>query len=304
MTKLSFYHLLDANQIKESDIEKLIKLATIYHKKKSNSSKLKNSILATLFFEPSTRTRFSFESAMYRLGGNVISMEHGNSSSVKKGESLHDTGRTVSNYANIIVARHPEINSVHQIAKYSTSPVINAGDGSNQHPTQSLVDLFTIFSEKKRLDNLKIGIVGDLKYSRTVHSLMTLLTKYKNNQFKLIPIQNLSLDDYHRKQFSINGNLIEEEVNLEKAIKGLDILYLTRIQQERFEKKELDKIQNHYRIDQNLINQAKSDMIILHPLPRNDEIGIEIDEMPQAKYFAQVNYGVYMRMALLTLMLL
>ena len=190
MTNLSFHHLLDANQISEADIKKLITLAEKFrkqgHKKTFTAADCRGLILATLFFEPSTRTRFSFESAMLRLGGQIITLEYGESSSVKKGETLSDTGRIMSNYADIIVARHPQIGSIAELSKYATVPVINAGDGASQHPTQSLVDLYTIFCEKKKLDGLKIGILGDLKHGRTVQSLLTLMSRHPKNQFTLI----------------------------------------------------------------------------------------------------------------------
>jgi len=307
MTKLSFNHLLDASQIKESDIKKLFILAEKYrklgHKKNFTNGDARGLILATLFFEASTRTRFSFESAMLRLGGQVISLEYGEASSVKKGESLADTGRIISNYADIIVARHPEVGSIAELAEHATVSVINAGDGINQHPTQSLVDIYTIFCEKKRLDNLKIGIVGDLKYGRTVHSLLNLMSRHKSNHFTLISDSSLALDAEKKRSFEKNNCKIIENSNLESAIKDLDILYITRIQKERFaDKKEYEKVKNNYRIDKKLLSKGKKDLIILHPLPRVSEIDVEIDEMPQAKYFAQANYAVYIRMALLALM--
>lgn len=306
MTKLSFNHLLDADQIKESDIKKLITLAEKFrkqgHKKTFASSDCKGRILATLFFEPSTRTRFSFESAMLRLGGQVITLEYGESSSVKKGETLSDTGRIISNYADVIVARYPEIGSVAEIAKYATVPVINAGDGANQHPTQSLVDLYTIFCEKKKLNNLKIGILGDLKHGRTVHSLLTLMSRHSGNHFTLISHPSLALDAKKKKTFEQHGCKITETSNLESALKDLDILYVTRVQQERFaDKKEYDKVKNIFCINKNILSKAKKTLTIMHPLPRINEIEEEVDHLPQAKYFAQANYGVYIRMALLSL---
>ncbi len=307
MSKLSFNHLLEANQIKESDIKKLITLAEKFrkqgYKKTFLDANCSGLILATLFFEPSTRTRFSFESAMLRLGGKVIALEQGESSSVKKGESLSDTGRVMSNYADIIAIRHDKANSAAEFAKYATVPVINAGDGANQHPTQSLVDIYTIFCEKKKLNNLKIGILGDLKYSRTVHSLLELMSHYSGNQFTLISHPSLALDAKKKKAFEKNGCKIVENSNLESAIKDLDILYVTRIQQERFtDAKEFEKVKNVFRISKKTLTKAKKDLIIMHPLPRINEIDEEVDHLPCAKYFAQANYGIYIRMALLTLM--
>lgn len=302
MSKLSFRHLLDSNQIQESDLEKLFTLADEYHKKPEPDCKHK--ILATLFFEPSTRTRFSFESAMHRLGGRVLSLENGETSSVKKGESLNDTGRIVSNYADIIVMRHPKIGSVNELAEFAHVPIINAGDGSNQHPTQSLVDVYTIFREKKTLDGLRIGILGDLKHGRAVHSLMTLLTRYKNNHFTLISHPSLGLDEESKKEFEGHGCKFEETSNLEEGVKNLDVLYVTRTQFERFDNDHKFKdFKDSYCINKKVLSSAKKDMIVMHPLPRTGEIDPEVDELPQAKYFAQANYAVFIRMALLSLMI-
>ena len=306
MTKLSFYHLLDAAQIKEDDIKKLIKLADKFRKnyhKRRFLDECNGMILATLFFEPSTRTRFSFESAMYRLGGQVITMEHGESSSVKKGETMADTGRIISNYADVIVARHPKIGSINELAKYATVPIINAGDGANQHPTQSLIDLYAIFCEKKKLDNLRIGVLGDLKYSRAVHSMMELMGRYSGNHFTLISHPLLALDRQKKRDFEQHNCTIEETSNLEEAIKKLDVLYVTRVQEERFDNKnEFEKVKNLYRISKKVLLKAKKDLTILHPLPRVNEIDVEVDDMPQARYFVQANYAIFMRMALLSLM--
>lgn len=308
MSKLSFYHLLDSKQIKESDLDKLFELAEKYrkqgHQKTFEESRARGLIMATLFFEPSTRTRLSFESAMNRLHGRLITLEQGaTSSSIKKGETLYDTGRIMSNYADIIVMRHPTAGSVADLAKYAHVPVINAGDGPNQHPTQALVDIYTIFCEKKRLSNLKIGIVGDLKYGRTVHSLMGLLSRFPDNQFTLISCPSLKLDEEKRKIFEANGSKVEETTDLESAIEDLDVLYVTRIQQERFENQdEFEKVRDIYHIDEKLIKRSKPNMTMMHPLPRINEIDVAVDDLPQAKYFEQANYGVYIRMALLTLM--
>jgi aspartate carbamoyltransferase catalytic subunit len=306
MTKLSFNHLLDANQIKESDIKKLIKLAEKFrsqgHKKTFANADCKGLILATLFFEPSTRTRFSFESAMLRLHGQTITLEYGKSSSVKKGETLADTGRIISNYSDVIVARHPQEGSVAELAKHATVPVINAGDGTNQHPTQALVDIYTIFCEKKKLNNLKIGVLGDLKYGRAVQSLLTLMSRYPGNQFTLISHPSLALDPEKKKKFAQSGCKITEVFELEPAIQNLDILYVTRTQQERFDDAaKYEKVKNIFRIDKKTLAKAKKNLTIMHPLPRLQEISEEVDDLPQAKYFAQANYGVYIRMALLSL---
>lgn len=307
MKKLSFYHLLDASQIKESDIEQLIALAEKYrsqgHKKSFNDGDCKGLILASLFFESSTRTRLSFESAMQRLGGETITLEHGDASSLKKGETLSDTGRMISNYADFIVMRHPDTGSVAELSEYATVPVINAGDGANQHPTQALVDIYTIFCEKKRLNNLKIGVLGDLKNGRTVHSLLTLMSRNSGNQFTLISHPSLALDQEKKDSLRVHGCKVEEATDLESAIKDLDILYVTRTQQERFsDAAEYEKVKNSYRLDKKVLTKAREDMIIMHPLPRTNEIAAEVDSLPQAKYFTQASYAIYIRMALLTLM--
>ncbi len=306
MNKLSFQHLLEASQIKDSDLQQLISLAEKYrkqgHQKTFSDGECRGKILAPLFFEPSTRTRLSFESAMTRLGGQVITLENGDSASTKKGETLSDTGRMVSNYADIIVMRHPQNGSVAELAKYATIPVINAGDGTNQHPTQALTDIYTIFCEKKRLNNLKIGIVGDMKYGRTVHSLLTLLSRNLNNEFTLISHPSLALEEEKIKAFEANGCKIKSSDNLEESVKDLDIIYTTRVQQERFlDLVEYEKVKNIFCINKKILSHAKDDVIIMHPLPRTYEIDPEIDELPQAKYFVQANYAVYIRMALLAL---
>lgn len=309
MSSLSFQHLIDSSQITDNDIELLISRAERYRKDGfakvfANEKSCRGKIIATLFFEPSTRTRLSFESAMLRLNGQIITLENGETSSVKKGESLFDTGRIISSYADIIVMRHPKIGSVAELAKYATVPVINAGDGANQHPTQSLVDLYTIFCEKKKLTGLKIGFLGDLKYSRTVHSLLNLIGHYSDNHYTLISHPSLALDQKKKKTFEDRGYNLLETSDLNSAIKDLDVLYITRIQQERFENlAEYEMVKNCYHIDEKILQLGRPDLCILHPLPRINEIDPIIDNKPQAKYFAQAEYAVYMRMALLSLIL-
>ena len=306
MAELSFHHLLDAEQIQKSDIEKLFALAEKYRstapKKILAEGDCRGYIFATLFFEPSTRTRFSFESAMLRLGGQLVTLESAGSSSAKKGESLADMSRVMSKYAHMIAMRHPEVGSVAEFAKYAEVPVINAGDGSNQHPTQSLVDMYTIFCEKKRLTNLKIGFLGDLKYGRAARSLLKVLSNYSDNHFVLISHPSLTLEQAKIQELKKSKCSVEETSELEAAIKDLDILYVTRVQKERFEsEQEYDKVKNAYQVNKKILSNAKSDMIILHPLPRVNEIDPEVDTMPQAKYFKQVEYGLFVRMALLSL---
>lgn len=299
---LSFNKLLRSDQIKTSDLEQLFTRADIYKQKIANSEKitdLDGKILASLFFEPSTRTRFSFESAMYRLGGRVISLENGASSSVQKGESMEDTGRVMDQYADIIAMRHPTPHSVERFSTYVESPVINAGDGGNEHPTQSLVDLYTIHSEKGTLRNLKIGFIGDLKYSRTVQSLVKIMAQY-GASFKFISSEFLKIPSQLKDFVNKNGNTYSEHEKVKKEVlEDLDILYVTRVQRERFTS-DNDYVENkdHCYLDRKHISDT-SDFIILHPLPRVDEMDISIDKLPCAKYFEQVKYSVPIRMALL-----
>lgn len=303
---LSFQKLLRGDQITKGDLSKLFHQADIYKNKLEKSEQIKDlegKVLASLFFEPSTRTRFSFESAMNRLGGKVISLENGASSSTQKGETLDDTGRMMDQYADIIVMRHPKPHSVEEFSKYVIAPVINAGDGENEHPTQSLVDLYTIYSEKGSLENLKVGFLGDLKYGRTVHSLTNILAKY-NASFKFISSKELQIPKKLRNFVKQNGNsFIElEEVNKE-VLEDLDVLYVTRVQQERFPDEESYlKNKDLCYLDREHISDSNN-FIILHPLPRVDEMDRSIDNLDCAKYFEQVRLSVPIRMSLLNLLL-
>ena len=303
---LSFQKLLRGDQIIKDDLNKLFNQADIYKDKLAKSQPIKDlegKILASLFFEPSTRTRFSFESAMNRLGGKVISLENGSSSSTQKGETLDDTGRMIDQYADIIVMRHPKPHSVEEFSKYVNSPVINAGDGNNEHPTQSLVDLYTIYSEKGSIENLKVGFLGDLKYGRTVHSLTNILAKY-NASFKFISSQELQIPEKLISFVMKNGNHFTELDKVSSdVLEDLDVLYVTRVQRERFPSEEsyLNN-KDHCYLDRKHIS-AKSNFIILHPLPRVDEIDKSIDELDCAKYFEQIKYSIPIRMALLLLLI-
>ncbi len=305
LMSLSFRNLLDAEQINTTDIDNLFELAETYRqtepKETLRAGPCYGSILASLFFEPSTRTRFSFEAAMLKLGGQVVNLEDALSSSVKKGETLSDMGKIMSGYTDIIVMRHPEVGSVHEFSRNASVPVINAGDGSNQHPTQSLLDLYTIYCEKKRLDSLNIGFVGDLKHSRTVHSLLTLVSLYSNNKITLISHPNLTLDAAKKERFEKGGLHFETTSDLEEGINKLDVLYVTRIQRERFEsEQEYRSVKDLYQIGEKVLSYANPEMIIMHPLPRVNEILPEVDASPNARYFMQANYGLFMRMALLS----
>lgn len=258
-------------------------------------------LLTTLFYEPSTRTRFSFEAAMNRLGGSVIGFSEPNASSVAKGESIADTIRTVACYADIAVMRHPKEGAPQVAAQYSDIPVVNAGDGGHQHPTQTLTDLLTIRTLKKRLNNLTIGCCGDLKFGRTVHSLIKALSRYENNKFVLISPEELEIPEYIKKEVLKKKNIEFKQVRtMEEAMKEIDVLYMTRVQRERFfNEEDYIKLKDTYILDNEKMNIAKEDMIVLHPLPRVNEIAYEVDSDDRAVYFKQAKYGMYVRMALI-----
>ena len=261
--------------------------------------------LATLFFEPSTRTRLSFEAAMLELGGNVLGFSEASSSSAAKGESVADTAKTVSNYANIIAMRHPKEGAPYVASRAATIPVINAGDGGHQHPTQTLADLLTIHREMGRLSNLTIGLCGDLKYGRTVHSLIEAMSRYENIRFVLISPKELMLPDYVRVGvLDKHGIPYTEVTSLEDAIPELDVLYMTRIQRERFDDQaEYERLKDSYVLTAEKMEHAKADMAVLHPLPRVNEISVKVDDDPRSAYFRQALNGKYMRMALILMLL-
>lgn len=261
----------------------------------------KGKLLATLFYEPSTRTRFSFEAAMLRLGGQIIGFSEPNSSSTAKGESIADTIRTVACYADIAVMRHPKEGAPQIAAQYSDIPVINAGDGGHQHPTQTLTDLLTIRTIKGTLNNLTIGCCGDLKFGRTVHSLIKALSAYENNKFILISPEELKVPDYIRKEILEKKNIEFKQVkNMEEAMKDIDILYMTRVQRERFfNEEDYIRLKDSFILDSKKMSLAKDDMAVLHPLPRINEIAYEVDSDKRAYYFPQAKFGMYVRMALI-----
>jgi aspartate carbamoyltransferase catalytic subunit len=261
---------------------------------------LANKIVATLFYEPSTRTRLSFESAAQRLGAGIISTENaGEFSSASKGETLEDTIRTVSGYADAIVLRHPEIGSAERAAKVSNVPVINAGDGSGEHPTQALLDLSTITQAKKSVDGLKVGLVGDLRNGRTVHSLIQLLSLYDVTIFLIAPPQLRLPEKYKKLLMKATVSIVESE-DLAAVLPELDVIYMTRVQKERFgDKDEFERLKNAFILTPELMKDAKKDAIVMHPLPRNAEISPEFDSDPRALYFTQAHHGLYVRMALL-----
>jgi aspartate carbamoyltransferase catalytic subunit len=303
---ISFRHLLSADQVTQEDIQAICKKASFFHHNTSPSifDLARGKILASLFFEPSTRTRFAFEAAMQKLGGNIITLESGASSSTKKGETLSDTGRIMSGYCDIAVIRHPQKNSATEFATHATVPVINAGDGSNQHPSQSLLDIYTINHFHHRLDELSIGIVGDLKFSRTVKSLVQLLAFYKRHTFYLISHPSLKMNPETVSWLKQCGHQVIETESLHDTLPLLDIAYMTRVQEERFDTKEsYDAVKNHYRLERSHLTHAKPTLTILHPLPRITEIAEDVDTHPSAKYFDQAQFGLYIRMALISEML-
>lgn len=261
--------------------------------------------LATLFYEPSTRTRLSHEAAMLNLGGSILGFSSADSSSASKGGSVSDTIRMVSCYADICAMRHPKEGAPMVACRHSSIPVINAGDGGHQHPTQTLTDLLTIRSLKGRLGNLTIGLCGDLKFGRTVHSLIHALVRYENVRFVLISPEELRLPSYIRKDVLDKNNIpYKEVINLEEAMPELDLLYMTRVQKERFfNEEDYVRMKDFYILDAAKMSLAKEDMLVLHPLPRVNEISVEVDKDPRAAYFKQVQYGVYVRMALILTLL-
>lgn len=294
--------LIDIKDLSVEEIDELIEKAKdIISNKEKYSEKCKNRILATLFFEPSTRTRLSFESAMLGLGGEVLGFSEAASSSASKGESVSDTIRVVSAYSDIIAMRHPKEGAPVVASQVSTVPVINAGDGGHNHPTQTLTDLLTIKSEKGKLSDLTIGLCGDLKFGRTVHSLITAMSRYKNIKFILISPNELKVPDYIKKEV-LDKNNIEwcETQDIEQYIDQLDVLYMTRVQKERFfNEADYIRLKDYYILNKQKLENAKKDLIILHPLPRVNEIATEVDKDPRACYFKQVEYGRYVRMALI-----
>ncbi|CAC11715.1 probable aspartate carbamoyltransferase, catalytic chain [Thermoplasma acidophilum] len=259
---------------------------------------LRNRIMATLFYEPSTRTRLSFESAMHRLGGSVITVSDVKTSSVAKGETLADTIRMASSYSDIIVIRHPLEGAARLASKFANKPVINAGDGSGQHPTQTILDLYTIKRETGSIDGKTITMVGDLRYGRTIHSLIIALSRF-DVRINLVSPQILKLPEYVLTKIGDRSRIMEYD-DLSKVIEDTDVLYVTRIQKERFsDQNEYQSVIGSYSVDRDLVSRMKKDAIIMHPLPRIDEIKPEVDELPQARYFKQAYYGVPVRMALI-----
>lgn len=299
-------NLINILDLSVEEIDGLVRLASdIIDNPEVYADSCKGKILGALFFEPSTRTRLSFTSAMMSLGGQVLGFDQAASSSVAKGETVADTIRMVSAYSDIIAMRHPKEGAPIVASKVATVPIINAGDGGHFHPTQTLTDLLTIHKKKGRFDNLVIGICGDLKYGRTVHSLIAAMSRYNNVSFVLISPEELRIPDYVKDDHLFTGGCeyVETE-NLESAIPSLDILYMTRIQAERFDsREEYERLKDSYELTAAKLAMAKEDLSIMHPLPRVTEINVDVDDDPRADYFDQAMYGRYIRMALILMLL-
>ena len=299
-------HLIDPMDLSVEEIDQLLVLADdiIAHKEKYQEV-CKHKKLATLFFEPSTRTRLSFEAAMMELGGNVLGFSSADSSSSAKGESVSDTVRVVSGYADIIAMRHPKEGAPYVAASKSDVPVINAGDGGHNHPTQTLTDLLTIHREKGRLGNLTIGLCGDLKFGRTVHSIIKAMSRYENVHFIMISPEELRLPEYILKDvFEKKGIPYREVRTMEEVMPELDILYMTRVQRERFfNEADYIRLKDSFILDTEKLKTAREDLCIMHPLPRVNEISTKVDDDPRACYFKQAHYGKYIRMALIMTLL-
>jgi len=295
-------HLVNINDLSIKEIDELIETGSaIIENPDEYREKCKYKKLATLFYEPSTRTRLSFEAAMLDLGGSVLGFSSADSSSAAKGESVADTIRMISCYADITAMRHPKEGSALRASEFSSIPVINAGDGGHQHPTQTLTDLLTIHKTKGKLQGLKIGVCGDLKFGRTVHSLVECMSKYPDNEFIFVSPKELTIPAYLREDILIKNNVtFVETQNLVDTIETMDILYMTRVQRERFfNEEEYIRLKDMYILDKEKLAHAKADLAILHPLPRVNEISTEVDNDPRAMYFKQAGYGKFIRMALI-----
>ena len=301
INKYGIPSLLSILDLSTKEIDELVATAEhIIANPRSYAQRCKGKKLATLFFEPSTRTRLSFEAAMYELGGNVIGFSEANSSSAAKGESVSDTAKTISCYADIIAMRHPKEGAPMVAAMNATIPVINAGDGGHNHPTQTLADLLTIKLEKGRFENLTIGVCGDLKFGRTVHSLIDAMSRYEGVKFVLISPEELKVPDYVKEAMDKENIPYVETTDLESAMPTLDILYMTRVQRERFfNEEDYLRLKDSYILTVDKLENAKQNLSILHPLPRVNEISVAVDDDPRACYFKQVLCGKYMRMALI-----
>ncbi|GAM67453.1 aspartate carbamoyltransferase [Vibrio ishigakensis] len=297
-------HVISIPELSRDELELIVQTAGKL-KSEPMPELLKNKVVASCFFEPSTRTRLSFETAIQRIGGSVIGFDNGgNTSLAKKGETLADSVQVISTYVDAFVMRHPQEGAARLASEFSNGvPVINAGDGSNQHPTQTLLDLFSIYETQGTLDNLNVAFVGDLKYGRTVHSLTQALAKFNNVRFYFIAPEALAMPDYICEELDEAGISYSLHTDMESVIPELDILYMTRVQKERFDESEYAHIKSAYILTASLLTEAKENLKVLHPLPRVDEITTDVDKTPHAYYFTQAENGVYAREALLALVL-
>jgi len=303
INNLKLKNLISIKDLKKSDIINILELASKYERNSIQVNKLKGKVIATAFYEPSTRTRLSFESAISKLGGEVIGFSDSSSTSVKKGETLKDTIMMLSNYSDLIVLRHPNEGAARFASEVSNVPVINAGDGSNQHPTQTLLDLYSIKKTQKKLTGLNITFVGDLKYGRTVHSLVLALIKF-NCKFTFVAPKQLPIPSSIKLELKNNNVEFQEITSLEKGIECADIVYMTRIQKERFlDPIEYEGVKNSYILTKELVARGKENLKIMHPLPRVNEIDIEVDKDPKAYYFKQSENGIYVRQAIISLLI-
>lgn len=306
MNRKPVRHLIEPEDFTIEELNEVVELGKkMYETPEKYATICKGKILATLFYEPSTRTRFSFETAMLRLGGNIIGFSDANTSSVSKGESIADTIRCMSAYADIAVMRHPKEGAPKLASLYASIPIINGGDGGHQHPTQTLTDLLTIKMYKGTIENHTVAFCGDLKFGRTVHSLIRTLARYNTKKFILISPEELTLPDSLKRTLTENFGIELQEVRyIEDVIGEIDILYMTRIQRERFfNEADYARLKDSYLLNQSKLQCAKKDMIVMHPLPRVNEIAYDVDDDPRAVYFKQAEFGVYVRMALITKLL-
>ena len=295
-------HLISIHDFSKEEIINVLSLAAKFEESQTESF-LKGKVVASLFFEPSTRTRLSFETAANRLGARVIGFSDAGNTSVTKGETLKDTIKMVSNYADLIIIRHPLEGSARYASEVTSVPVINAGDGSNQHPTQTLLDLYSILKTQGTLQNLRINMVGDLKYGRTVHSLLQAMSHF-NPYFRFTAPEELKMPEEYKEQLRLSGIKFEESENLEEGIADMDIVYMTRVQRERFtDAIEYERVKNVYSLRRSMLENTRSNMKILHPLPRINEIHQDVDSSEHAYYFDQAGNGVYTRMAIITTLL-
>lgn len=294
-------HIIDTEDFSTAEILHMVETADRIQEMGENALQLaKGKILATLFWEPSTRTRLSFEAAMFKLGGNVLGFSEASTTSSAKGETLADTIKTVALYADIIAMRNPLEGSAMAATRYSDRPIINGGDGAHLHPSQTLGDIYTLIKERGSLDGLKIGFLGDLLFGRTIHTLVRLLSRFKVEMHFFSP-EGLNIPEYVRSSLQAKGAVFTESEDMNGQLADLDVLYVTRIQKERFfSEEEYLRKKNSYRVDRELLEKAKKDILILHPLPRNEEIAQDVDDLPNAGYFRQADYGMQMRMALIS----